>query len=267
MSQPESPRRIASRDSLRYLHPIPRQELIMKSKTTSYGERPQPLVKQVFDELHRQILTFELKPFQMLSEASVSEMLGVSRTPAREALAMLAAKNFVDVLPQRGSQIAPLRAADLERSQFMREALEVALLRRAMDRGRNQELAQALQREVALQKTFAAIDDKDRFYASDEAFHGHIAEAAGFAEILPEILRVKDHMDRFRHLMVSSVDDIRIVIRQHAEIAEAVAQGDASRAETLLGEHLRRIISYVGETRDRFPEYFEETAETRRVVR
>ncbi len=239
----------------------------MAIQNQSVGGRPQPLAKQVFDELHRQILTFELKPFQMLSEATVSDMLGISRTPVREALALLAAESFVDVMPQRGSRVAPLRVANLERSQFMREALEVALLRRAMAAGRHEELAHGLRREVLLQQTFAAVGDKDRFYESDEAFHGLIADAAGFAEILPEILRVKDHMDRFRHLMVSGVDDLGIVIREHGDICEAVARGDAAGAEALLVAHLRRILQYVDEARARFPEYFESDADARKAVR
>lgn len=45
----------------------------MNRQNISHGDRPQPLTKQVFDELHRQITTFELKPIQMLSEASVSD--------------------------------------------------------------------------------------------------------------------------------------------------------------------------------------------------
>lgn len=233
----------------------------------SAGDRPQPLAKQVFDELHRQILTFELKPFQMLSEATVSDMLGVSRTPVREALALLSAKNFVDVMPQRGSQVAPLRVANLERSQFMREALEVALLRRAMASGRHIELAHGLRREVLLQQTFAAVGDKGRFYESDESFHGLIADAAGFAEILPEILRVKDHMDRFRHLMVSGIDDLGIVIRQHGDICEVIGRGDGAGAEELLVAHLRRILQYVDEARARFPEYFENDTDARKTVR
>jgi sugar lactone lactonase YvrE/DNA-binding GntR family transcriptional regulator len=205
----------------------------MNYLSQSSGDRHRPLARQVYDELHRQILTFQLKPFQMLSEASVSEMLGVSRTPAREALALLAAKHFVDVLPQRGSQVAPLRVADLERSQFMREALEVALLRRAMSLGRHAELASELKREVVLQRTFAELGEKGRFYASDEAFHGLIAEAAGLVDVSLEIQRVKDHMDRFRHLMVAGVDDLNVVI-QWRRCPSRGADGRASAADPAL---------------------------------
>lgn len=239
----------------------------LASPYKTVSERSLPLAKQVFDALHLQILTFELKPYQMLSEASVSEMLGVSRTPAREALARLAEKGFVDVLPQRGSQVAPLRNADLETSQFMREALEIGLLRRAMGSERRADLVQSLRKEITLQRTYTRFDDKASFYISDETFHGLIAEYAGLSHVLPEILRMKDHMDRFRHLMVSEVDDLNIVVDQHVDIADAIEAGDDKLAEKQMLTHLRRILHYVNEARQRFPEYFEVSAADNRAIR
>ena len=221
------------------------------------NERSQPLARQVYSALHQKILTFELKPYQTLSESSVSEMLAVSRTPAREALTKLAEAKFVDVVPQRGTQVAPLRMEDLQRSQFMREALELALLRRAMELGELQALVQELKKQVTLQQTYVTFEDTKGFYAADEAFHALIAEHARQPSILPEIFRVKDHMDRFRHLMVESVEDLNTVINQHREIVEAIEVGSVEAAERSMIRHLRRIFDYIDEARREFPDYFE----------
>ena len=115
-------------------------------------ERANSLSQQLYDLLLDRICRFELKPNQRLSEATLSEQLGVSRTPAREALARLAEQGLVDILPQRASRVAPLRLEELETSQFMREALELALLRRAMERGASAELAARLVDEITLQR-------------------------------------------------------------------------------------------------------------------
>ncbi len=232
----------------------------------SATRRAQPLAAQAHDALHRMILTLELEPGRMLSEASVSEMLGVSRTPAREALARLAEIDFVDVLPQRGSRVAPLRLADLERSQFMREALELALLRRAMELPGRLALVRGLREEVDAQRGHVRRADAPGFYASDEQFHGRIAAFAGPAGLVPEMLRIKDHMDRFRHLMVRGVEDLDIVIEQHADLVEAIADDDAPLAESLLRTHLRRILSYVDVARERYPHYFESVPTRARVA-
>lgn len=231
---------------------------LMKTTTS----RPLPLARKVYDELHQKIITFELKPYAVLSEASVSDMLGVSRTPVREALIKLAENKFVDVVPQRGSQVAPLREEDLDRSQFMREALEVALLRRAMTSNQCAAMVKELRKEITLQLTYVKFDDKESLYTSDETFHGLIANYAKLPSVLPEILRLKGHMDRFRHLMVTGVDDLDAVITQHTAIVDAIEAGDSTVAEQRMIEHLRRIFENVGEARKKFPEFFE-TAQTR----
>lgn len=230
----------------------------MASLKKTSAERPLPLAQQVYETLHHKILTFDLKPYQLLSEALVSEMLGVSRTPAREALTKLAENNFVDVVPQRGSQVAPLREEDLDRSQFMREALEIALLRRAMKLGDCPSLVKGLRKEITLQQTYVRFEDSESFYASDESFHGLIAEHAQQPSVLPEILRLKDHMDRFRHLMVSGVEDLTNVIEQHRDIVDAIQAGDTAKAEQNMVLHLRRIFDYTPQARAKFPEYFED---------
>lgn len=217
----------------------------------------QPLAKQVYDSLHQKILTFELKPYQMLSEAWVSNQLEVSRTPAREALARLAEKNFVDVLPQRGSQVSPLRIKDLETSQFMREALEISLLRRAFKSEGRAEFVKGLRKEITLQQTYVKFDDFESFYASDERFHGLVAKFANLSEVLPQILRLKDHMDRFRYLMIEAVDDLNVIVEQHTAITDAIEKGDGKAAEKLMIVHVRRILEYAEKARKKFPQYFE----------
>lgn len=224
-------------------------------------ERSASLSQQLYELLLDRILRFDLLPNQRLSEATLAESLGVSRTPTREALARLAEQGLIDVLPQRGTHVAPLRLADLESSQFMREALELAILRRAMDRSSTGDLAARLDDEITLQHAFVRVRDKAQFSASDDRFHGHIAEAAGLAPVQAELARVKLHMDRFRHLMVAGVEDLPVVVAQHEEIRDAIAAGDAAAAVARLRDHLRRIFAYVGEARRRFPGYFEEAPE------
>ncbi len=222
-------------------------------------DRSAPLARQLYELLFRQICNFELAPFQMLSEASLSEQLGVSRTPAREALARLAEQGLVDVLPQRGTRVAPLRLSDLEKSQFIREALELAILRCTMQLPDRSRLVRQLRDEVTLQRAYIQVDDIGRFYASDDAFHRHIARFAGRDAVMEDLARFKVHMDRFRRLMVSGVEDLGQVLIQHQGLVDAIAAGDAGLAEARLLEHLRRIFSFIGEARSRFPQHFDGT--------
>lgn len=213
--------------------------------------------QRVFAVLLERIQTFELPPFAEISEGGLAEQLGISRTPVREALARLAKLQLVDIFPQRGTVIAPLRVADLKRSQFLRECLELGLLRRAMRAPDRAALAAFLRAEVAVQRTMAGIGDEGRFYASDELFHRRIAASAGLPEIWADISDAKLHMDRFRHLMLASVETLPVVIGQHERIMEAIEAGDKAAAEAALKTHLRRIFAFLEPAFAAHPGYFE----------
>ncbi len=213
--------------------------------------------QRVFATLLQRILTFDLKPFDEISEGGLAEQMGVSRTPVREALARLAKLQLVDIFPQRGTVIAPLRVSDLKRSQFLRESLELGLLRRALRSPKRSRLAEALRAEIAVQRTLAGVGDEDRFYASDELFHRRIASIAGLPDIWDDISDAKLHMDRFRHLMLSSVETLSVIVEQHERIVSAIEGGDRERAEVALKTHLRRIFAFLRPAYEARPEYFE----------
>lgn len=125
------------------------------------------LSRQIFANLSGRIISFRLKPFEALSEVSIAADLGVSRTPAREALLRLVDLGLVEVFPQRGTIVTPLRLPDLERSQFLRESLEIGLLRRVFERGDPSSLAAGLRAEIAVQQACADLGDVERFYDAD----------------------------------------------------------------------------------------------------
>lgn len=213
--------------------------------------------QRVYAVLLDQILTFQLKPFDEISEGGLAERIGVSRTPVREALARLGRLQLVDIFPQRGTVVAPLRIRDLNRSQFLRESLEFGLLSRALRSTERLRLVEALRAELTVQRTLAAIGDEVRFYASDEHFHRTIAIGAGLPDIWDAIADAKLHMDRFRRLMLASVETLPVVVDQHEAIVDAIARGDRDAAEAAMRAHLRRIFAFIAPARATHPAYFE----------
>lgn len=215
--------------------------------------------QRTFDILLDQIMTFRLKPYELISEKAMSDALGVSRTPVREALARLAGLGLIDIYPQRGSVVAPLRLANLQKSQFLREALEVALVGRAVGSPSRDLLLQNLRNELALQNTLSSISDDKRFFKSDELFHQHIAAHGGFPGIWADISAAKLHMDRFRYLSFPRMDSMAVVIGQHQAIADAIAAGSRQDAEEAMRTHLRRIFSVIDKVQERYAPYFSTT--------
>ena len=72
-----------------------------------------------------------------------------------------------------------------------------------------------------------------------------------------KIDRAKIHMDRFRHLMLAEIEDLRMILDQHKAIVEAIAANDSANAERAMQTHLRRILEFVGQAIEKYPAYFE----------
>lgn len=231
----------------------------MKSSIPPLKNGSASLSERVYKHLRDLILAFEMKPGEPVSEKQISEALRVSRTPVREALAKLVADHLVDVYPQRGTYIAPLRLEDLERSQFMREALEIALVQRVSQMSDRSKLTTKLRAEIDLQRTLAQLNDSRRFYESDENFHRLIAEHAGLPDVWDEISRVKLCFDRFRKIALSTGEsNVDEITDQHSEIVNAIESRDASAAANNMRLHLRRIMDLIYGVAAIKPEYFED---------
>src|SRR5215468_2236701 len=86
--------------------------------------------ERVYADLRRRIRELTLPPGAPLRKEEIAAALGVSRAPVSEAIARLAEEGLVDVFPQHGSFVAPIRAADVRESLFIRSALETEAMRR-----------------------------------------------------------------------------------------------------------------------------------------
>src|SRR5579864_5531502 len=85
---------------------------------------------RVYQHLRRRIRELALPPGAPLRKEELAAELGVSRAPVSEAIARLAEEGLIEVFPQHGSFVAPIRAADVRESLFIRTALETEAMRR-----------------------------------------------------------------------------------------------------------------------------------------
>lgn len=214
------------------------------------------LTDRVHDTVLSMILTLEIKPRERLSEVQFAKELGVSRTPVREAFLKLESLGFLDIVPQSGTIVAPMRTTEFNKSQFMREAFELALVRRAVELDDNSRLCLALEQQLKLQEVHSELGDEPAFFASDEEFHKAIALHCGLPDVWPEVQRVKMHMDRFRYV-VRSQHEMPAVLEQHRAIAKAICARNETNAILAMTEHLRRANHLIEGAVKKFPEYFE----------
>lgn len=218
-----------------------------------------PVAPQIYERLRRAITTLAMLPSEALSEKELSLQLGVSRTPVREALIRLADEGLIDILPQRGSFVAPIRLRDVEEAQFIRESLEVAIVQRLARHASPRFLAEV---RAGLVKQQAAVeaDDRDLFLELDEAFHRSFCEEAGLSKSWRVIQSVKLQMDRVRYLSLPDPGHLRTLLAQHSAIVEAIGQGDAALAAQSMRAHLQEVLRTAQRLSEQRPDLIERRA-------
>jgi DNA-binding GntR family transcriptional regulator len=216
----------------------------------------QPIAVQVFGILKRSILTLHLEPGASLSEKELSLKLGVSRTPVREALIKLADEGLVDVFPQRGTVVSPIRVAEVIEAQFIREALETAVVRRAASAPVVGALVARLEENLRLQR--AAIADKayETFMQLDENFHYAIADSVSLPRAWRLIQNVKGQLDRIRYLALPEPGHLQRICDQHEAVLEALAAREPQLAASRMQTHLNEVFKSIDLLIRQKPELF-----------
>lgn len=215
------------------------------------------MVEEVFQTLHFRILTMDLPPGHLMSEAEIARDLGVSRQPVRDAVYRLSQLGFLVVRPQRATQVSQISAAAVERARFLRTAIETETIREAAAKLDSA----ALDRLAALveaQQQAVTADDRAEFHRLDDAFHREICESVGRGFCWDRIAEQKAHMDRVRVLTLA-VGSAR-ALAEHRTILDALERRDAPSADRLMRAHLAQITALVEVARRTRPDAFDTEA-------
>lgn len=207
----------------------------------------------VYEELRRRVVSLELAPGAPLSENELAAELGVSRTPVREALIMLAQDDLVQVFPKIGSFVARIDARRVADAQFVREAVEVASLDDVAATP-DASLVAALRETLARQED--AESDPQEFFALDEQFHQGLLRLAGHEGTWPAVVSAKVHLDRARRLGLHE-RSLHDFTSEHTAVLDALLTGGAQAARPLMRAHLRTVFNDIARVQQHSPELFE----------
>jgi len=216
----------------------------------------EPVNQQIYSYLRKDIVTCVIQPGSLLSEKEVSARFNVSRQPVREAFIKLAEAGLVQVLPQRGTFVRKISARRVADGRFIREAVEVSVVRRAALEIEPAALM-ALEHNLQLQKMAADRHDSQAFLSLDDEFHRLIAESINCLLAWETVENIKAAMDRVRFLTLSEVSPPDSLIEQHEEILSALKNHDADAAEAAMRRHLQEMIFSITPIAERNSEWFE----------
>ena len=178
-----------------------------------------------------------LQPGRLYSAYQMAELLGVSRSPVREALMRLAEAGMVEFERSRGFRIVVPQPRDIAEVFHLRLLLEVPAARRVASRA-TPELVAALRAELEEMRQAADQHDEALFMQHDQRLHDLILDMAGNARLLALI---DDLRDTTRFLGASTVDRSRSlydICAEHEPIVDAIAAADSAAAGRAMSRHI-----------------------------
>lgn len=191
----------------------------------------------VVEHLRNFIVEGRLAPGVKLNERELCEMLGISRTPLREALKVLAAEGLIDISPNRGASVSRMSAAEIREMFELMSGLEAFSGELACERITPAELAQikALHYEML---ACHAQNDLPGYYSRNMQIHDRINEAARNSALRQTWLSINRRLQALRFRSNFSASKWDHAVHDHEEMIKALESRDGKRLATILRQHL-----------------------------
>jgi DNA-binding GntR family transcriptional regulator len=213
------------------------------SRSSKSASTSETLTDRAYTDLEELIVTLQLAPGSVLSEQMLSERLRIGRTPIREALQRLARERLVTILPRRGVMVSAIDVASQLRLLELRREVERLLARSAARRAGEVERTRFAELAKAFEKAGRTGDDK-AFMRTDREFN-ELCLAAARNEFTAGAMRLMNALSRrfwFHHYRQAA--DMPETAKLHADIARAIAGGDAKGAAVALDRLLDNIEAF-----------------------
>ena len=192
----------------------------------------------VYDSLKALLLNGHFRPGQWIRERELTELLGVSRTPVREALRLLEQERLVDSLPRRGFRMRIPRRKELQDFYELRGELEGLAAELASERAQAASL-EAIGHGLREAREAMARDQLDLLIAHNNAFHDRVSEAAGNRVLQLSLGQLRDGVNLYRTLSWSNPESrAPITLDQHEGVYRAIEARDGRRARERARAHV-----------------------------
>jgi len=197
---------------------------------------PRALYEEVAELLRQRIFRRELEPGSWIDELKIAEEYGISRTPLREALKVLAAEGLVTMKVRRGAYVTEVSEKDLADVYHLLSLLESDAAGVVADRATESQRAElkALHQELE-----GALSDRDRFFAINEAFHLRLLEIADNRWRLQMVTDLRKVMKLNRHSSLFKSGRIEESLAEHRAVMAALNARDGALAVQRMREHFR----------------------------
>jgi DNA-binding GntR family transcriptional regulator len=195
---------------------------------------PRALYEEVAELLRQRIFARELEPGSWIDELKIAEEYGISRTPLREALKVLAAEGLVTMKVRRGAYVTEVSEKDLADVYHLLALLESDAAGVVAQRGTEEQLAELRELHDALE---AAAGNRDEFFALNEQFHMRLLEMADNRWRQQMVADLRKVMKLNRHNSLLKSGRLTDSLAEHRAIMSALQSRDAVLTVQRMNEH------------------------------
>ncbi|MBU3624076.1 GntR family transcriptional regulator [Polynucleobacter sp. AP-Latsch-80-C2] len=203
-----------------------------------------PLYEDVADRLREKIFNKQLPSGSWLDEQSLADQFGISRTPMREAIKVLASEGLVTIKMRRGAYVTEVDRRDLEQIFTILSLLEGQAAKETSTKATEAQLNLLDHLHHRLEKA-AADRDLEQFFEINGKFHDLIQEIAGNRWMNGVIADLRKVLKLHRRDSLTSTGRLQNSLVEHREILRAILKRDELAAETAMRKHLARGLEAV----------------------
>jgi len=195
---------------------------------------PRALYQEVAERLRQQIFARELEPGSWIDEQKLAAEYGISRTPLREALKVLAVEGLVTMKVRRGAYVTEVSTDDVAQVYRLLGLLESDAAGEVARRASETQLAELRALHERLEKQ---VKSRDAFFATNEAFHLKLLDVAGNRWRTQIVTDLRKVMKLNRHHSLFKQGRLAESLAEHRELMAAIEMRDARAATRLMRAH------------------------------
>ena len=197
---------------------------------------PTALYEQVAERLRQQIFARELEPGSWIDELKLCAQWGISRTPMREALKVLAAEGLVTMKMRRGAYVTEMSQDDVAQVYHLLALLESDAAAQVAAMGGAAQLARLGELHGLLE---AQVSDRNAFFATNEQFHMALLDIAGNRWAVQVVQDLRKMMKLNRHHSLFKQGRLEDSLAEHRALMQALSARDAEAARQTMQAHFR----------------------------
>lgn len=209
------------------------------------NERKISLKQQAYAKIKQAIIVGDFRANQELSENELSEILGMSRTPIREALLQLQAEEFIRIIPHKGAMVRSFGLAEVIEISHVREALEGMAARLACDKV-DLAVIRAIKNQFPTLEMLESPEERNVSYETGKSLHTYILETSNNRLIIKTVESLELQFQRVMHLASEVPGRHQNALMEHLRIVEALERRDPDDAERSMREHIRNVLNGLG---------------------